>query len=83
MLEILQKRNKKGLIHIIKWSPNQHPNYKKNFEMKPKEKYKVSVVIFDVMLGVWNSSQVVLKFFSQEEDMSLSMFITIAKANLV
>ena len=58
MLKVLEKICNKRPIHIITRSPNQYPSYKTNNEIKPKNKYKRSVVIFDDMLGARNSSQI-------------------------
>ena len=57
MLKVLEKTDNKRPIHIITRSPNQYPNYKTSNEIKPINKYKGSVVIFDDMLGARNSSQ--------------------------
>ena len=57
MLKILEKIGNKRPIHIITRSPNQYPNYKTSTDIKPINKYKGSVVIFDDMLGARNSSQ--------------------------
>ena len=57
MLKVLEKIGNKRPIHIITRSPNQYPNFKTNTEIKPINKYKGSVVIFDDMLGAKNSSQ--------------------------
>ena len=57
MLKVLEKLGKKRPNHIITRSPNQYPNYKTSNEIKPINKYKGSVVIFDDMLGAENSSQ--------------------------
>ena len=57
MLKVLEKIDNKRPIHIITRSPNQYPNYKTSNEIKPINKYKGSVVIFDDMLGARNSSQ--------------------------
>ena len=57
MLKILEEIGDKRPIHIITRSPNQYPNYKTNNEIKPINKYKGSVVIFDDVLGSKNSSQ--------------------------
>ena len=43
---------------MITRSPNQYPIYKTNAEIKPIEKYTVSVIFFDDMLGARNSSQI-------------------------
>ena len=58
MLKVLEKIGNKRPIHIITRSPNQYPNYKTNSDIKPINKYKGSVVIFDDMLGAKNSSQI-------------------------
>ena len=58
MLKILEKIGNQIPIHIITRSPNQYPNYKTNNEIKPINKYKGSVVIFDDMLGARNSSRI-------------------------
>ena len=58
MLKILEKLGNKRPIHIITRSPNQYPNYKTSNEIKPINKYKGSIVIFDDMLGARNSSQI-------------------------
>ena len=50
-LKKLEKIGKKRSIHTITRSPNQYSNYKTINEIKPIDKYKVSVVIFDDMLG--------------------------------
>ena len=57
MLKILEKIGNKRPIHIITRSPNQYPNYKTSNEIKPINKYKGSIVIFDDMLGAKNCSQ--------------------------
>ena len=53
----LEKKGNKRPIHKMTRSPNQYPNYKTSNEIKPIEKYKGSVVIFDDMFGARNSSQ--------------------------
>ena len=58
MLKILEKIGNKRPIHIITRSPNQYPNYKTTTDIKPINKYKGSVVIFDDMLWAKNSSQI-------------------------
>ena len=57
-LKVLEKIGNKRPIHIITRSPNQYPNDKTSNEIKPINKYKGSVVIFDDMLGAKNSSQI-------------------------
>ena len=73
MLKILEKISKKRRIRIITRSPNQYPNYKTSNEIKPIDKYKGSVVIFDDMLGARNSSQID-EFFSRgrHEDLDVN-----------
>ena len=58
MLKVLEKIGNKRPIDIITRSPNQYPNFKTSNEIKPINKYKGSVVIFDDMLGAKNSSQI-------------------------
>ena len=58
MLKVLEKIVDQRPIPIITRSPNQYPNYKTSSEIKPINKYKRSVVIFDDMLGAKNSSQI-------------------------
>ena len=58
MFRKLEKLCHKKPIHIITRSPNQYPNYKTSIDIKPLNKYKGSVVIFDFMLGAPNSSQI-------------------------
>ena len=58
MLKVLEKIGNKRPIHIITRSPNQYPNHKTSNEIKPINKYKGSVVIFDDMLGARNSCQI-------------------------
>ena len=58
MLKILEKIGNQRPIHIITRSPNQYPKYKTSNEIKPINKYKGSIVIFDDMLGARNSSQI-------------------------
>ena len=57
MLKVLEKRDNQRPTHIISRSLNQHPNYKTSTEIKPINKYKGSVVLFDDMLAAKNSSQ--------------------------
>ena len=44
MLKILEKTDNNRPTHIITRSPNQYPNYKTSYEIKPINKYKGSVV---------------------------------------
>ena len=55
---MLEKNGNKRPIHIITRSPNQYPNYKTSIEIKPINKYKGSVAVFDDMLGARNSSKI-------------------------
>ena len=58
MLKVFEEIGNERPINIITRSPNQYPNYKTSNEIKPINKYKGSVVIFDDMLGAKNSSQI-------------------------
>ena len=58
LLKVLEKIGNQRPIHITTRSPNQNRNYKTSNEIKPTNKYKGSVVIFDDMLGARNSSQI-------------------------
>ena len=60
-------------IHIITRSPNQYPNHKTSNEIKPINKYKGSVVIFDDMLGAENSSQID-EFFTRGSHEDLDVY---------
>ena len=51
MLKVLGKIGNKRPIQIKTRSPYQNPDYKTSNEIKPINKYKVSVVNFDAMLG--------------------------------
>ena len=73
MLKILEKIGNKRPIHIITRSPNQYPNYKTSNEIKPINKYKGSVVIFDDMLGAKNSSQID-EFFTRGRHEGLDVY---------
>ena len=73
MLKVLEKIDNQGPIHIITRSPNQYPNYKTNNEIKPINKYKGSVVIFDDMLGAKNSSQID-EFFTRGRHEDLDVY---------
>ena len=64
MVRVLEKIGNKTLIHKITRSPNQYPNYKTSTEIKPINKNKGSVVIFDDMLGAKNSS-LIDEFFTR------------------
>ena len=56
-MKILEEIRNKRPIHVITGSPNQYPNYKTTNEIKPIDKYKGSIVIFDIILGARNCSQ--------------------------
>ena len=73
MLKVLEKIDNQRPIHIITRSPNQYPNYKTNNEIKPINKYKGSVVIFDNMLGAKNSSQID-EFFTRRRHEDLDVY---------
>ena len=73
MLKVLEKIGNKGPIHTITRSPNQYPNYKTNNEIKPINKYKGSIVIFDDMLGARNSSQID-EFFTRGRHEDLDVY---------
>ena len=73
MLKVLEKIGNKRPIHIITRSPNQYPNYKTSTDIKPINKYKGSVVIFDDMLGAKNSSQID-EFFTRGRHEDLDVY---------
>ena len=73
MLKVLEKIGNKRPIHIITRSPNQYPNYKTTTEIKPINKYKGSVVIFDDMLRAKNSSQID-EFFTRGRHEDLDVY---------
>ena len=73
MLKMLEKIGNKRPIHIITRSPNQYPNFKTSNEIKPINKYKGSVVVFDDMLGARNSSQID-EFFTRGRHEDLDVF---------
>ena len=73
MLKMLGKIGSKRPIHIITRSPNQYPNYKTSNEIKPINKYKGSVVIFDDMLGAKNCSQID-EFFTRGRHEDLDVY---------
>ena len=73
MLRVLEKIGNKRPIHIITRSPNQYPNYKTSTDIKPINKYKGSVVIFDDMLGAKNSSQID-EFFTRGRHEDLDVY---------
>ena len=73
MLKVLEKIGNKRPINIITRSPNQHPNYKTSTDIKPINKYKGSIVIFDDMLGAKNSSQID-EFFTRGRHEDLDVY---------
>ena len=73
MLKILEKIGNKRPIHIISRSPNQYPNYKTSTDIKPINKYKGSVVIFNDMLGARNSCQID-EFFTRGRHEDLDVY---------
>ena len=73
MLKVLEKIGNKRAIHIITRSPNQYPNYKTSTDIKPINKYKGSIVIFDDMLGARNSSQID-EFFTRGRHEDLDVY---------
>ena len=73
MLKVFEKIGDKRPIHIITRSPNQYPNYKTSNEIKPINKYKGSVVIFDDMLGSKNISQID-EFFTRGRQEDLDVY---------
>ena len=73
MLIKLEKRGNKRPIHIITRSPNQYTNFKTTIDIKPLNKYKESVVIFDDMLGVRNSSEID-EFFTRGRHEDLDVY---------
>ena len=73
MLKVLEKIGNKRPINIITRSPNQYPNYKTSNEIKPINKYKGSIVIFDDMLGAKNSSQID-EFFTRGRHEDLDVY---------
>ena len=73
MLKVLEKIGNKRPIHIITRSSNQYPNYRTSTDIKPINKYKGSVVIFDDMLGAKNSSQID-EFFTRGRHEDLDVY---------
>ena len=73
MVKILEKIGNQRPIHIITRSPNQYPNYKTSTDIKPINKYKGSVVIFDDMLWAKKSSQID-EFFTRGRHEDLDVY---------
>ena len=76
LLKILEKIGNKRPIHIITRSPNQYPNYKTRNEIKPIDKNKGSVVVFDDMLEARNSSQMD-ELFIRDRHENLDVYILV------
>ena len=81
MLKIPEKIGNKRPIQIRTRSPNQYPNYKTPKEIKPIDKYKELIVIFDHMFGARNCSQI--EEFSTRRLLEFYMFIKLVRAILV
>ena len=73
MVKIFEKIGMKRPIHMRTRPPNQYPNCKTSTHIKPIDKYKEAVVIFDDMLGDRNSSQID-EFFSRGRHERLSVY---------
>ena len=73
MLKVFEKIGNRRPIHIITRSPNQYPTYKTSTEIKPINKCKGSVVLFDDMLGAKNSSQID-EFFTRRRHEDLDVY---------
>ena len=58
LLKVLERIDDKRPIHIMTRSPNQYSNYNTSNEIKPINKYKGSVVLFEDTLGARNCSQI-------------------------
>ena len=70
---MFEKIGNKRPIHLITKSPKQYPSYKASSEIKPINKYKRSVVVFDDMLGAGNSSQID-EFFTRGRHEDLDVY---------
>ena len=70
---MLAEISNKRPIQIISRSPKCNPNYKTSIEIKAVDKYERSVVIFDDMLGVRNSSQT-HEFFTKGRHENLDVY---------
>ena len=73
MLKVLEKIGCQRPFHIITRSHNQYPNYKTSNGIKPINKHKGSVVIFDDMLGAKKSSQID-EFFTRGRHEDLDVY---------
>ena len=56
MLKVVERIGNRRPIHMITRYTNPYPIYKTSNEIKPINKYRGSIVIFDDMLGARNSS---------------------------
>ena len=79
MLKLLAKIGNKRPIQIITKS-NQYPTYKRDSESESINSYRVSILVFDDMLGARNSSQI--EFFTRKRHENQTS-ITIARVILV
>ena len=70
---MIEKKGNRRTIHIITRSANRYPNYKTSNGIKPKNKNKGSIVIFDEVLGARNSSQID-EFYTRGRHGDLSVF---------
>ena len=73
MLKVREKEGNKRPIHRITRSPNQYPKYKTSTDIKPINKFKGSIVIFDDMLGARNSCQID-EFFTRGRPEDLDVY---------
>ena len=73
MLKVLEKIGNQRPIHIITRSPNQYPNFETTKEIKPINKYKGSIFIFDDMLGAKTNSQID-EFFTRRRHECLDVY---------
>ena len=76
MIKVIEKVGNIRPIHIITQSPNQYPNSKTSSEIKPINKNKGSIAIFDDMLGARNSFQMD-EFFTRAKDEDLDVYYII------
>ena len=73
MLKVFEKISNRRPIHIKTRSPNLYPNYKTSTDIKPINKCKGSVVIFNDMLGAKKSSQID-EFFTRGRHEELDVY---------
>ena len=69
----MEKISNQRPIHIVTRSPNQNLIFRTSNEIKPMNKYKGSVVIFDDMLGARNCSQID-EFFTRGRHENLDVY---------